>query len=104
MILRDNGEAETEDESDSDEIPELEDVGVERWRRCTNIASITFVEKLGLSMLKHSRPYKLQWLNECGEVKVTKQVLVNFTIGRYIDDVMCDVVPMHAGHLLLERP
>ncbi|KAL2471091.1 hypothetical protein Adt_39227 [Abeliophyllum distichum] len=31
MILRDNGEAETEDDSDSvsDEIPELEDIGIE---------------------------------------------------------------------------
>ena len=48
---------------------------------CTNVASNTFVEKLGLPLLKHSRPYKLQWLNECGEVKVNKQVLVNFAMG-----------------------
>ena len=66
---------------------------------CTNVASTTLVEKLGLPLLKHPRPYKLQWLNECGEVWVNKQVLVNFTIGRY-----CDVVPMHAGHILLGRP
>ena len=44
---------------------------------CTNVV----VEKLGLPLLKHPRPYKLQWLNECGEVKVNKQVLVNFAIG-----------------------
>ena len=55
-------------------------------------------------MLKHPRPYKLQWLNECGEVKVNKQVLVNFAIGRYCNEVLCDVVPMHAGHILLGRP
>jgi hypothetical protein len=42
-------------------------------------------------------------LNECGEIKANKQVLVAFTIGRYSDEVLCDVVPMHAGHILLGR-
>jgi hypothetical protein len=45
----------------------------------------------------------LQWLNECGEVKVTKQVLIAFIIGKYSDEVMCDVIPKHASHLLLGR-
>jgi hypothetical protein len=71
---------------------------------CTNVASTTLVEKLSLPLLKHPRPYKLQWLNECGEVKVNKQVLLAFTIGMYSDEVLCDVVPMHAGHILLGRP
>jgi hypothetical protein len=31
---------------------------------CTNMASTTLVEKLNLPTLKHSRPYKLQWLND----------------------------------------
>ena len=71
---------------------------------CTNMASTTLVEKLNLPTLKHSRPYKLQWLNDCRGVKVNKQVLVSFSIGRYKDEVLCDVVPMHAGHILLGRP
>ncbi|GKV11282.1 hypothetical protein SLEP1_g22547 [Rubroshorea leprosula] len=71
---------------------------------CTNVANTILVEKLNLPMMKHPRPYKLQWLNDCGEIKVTKQVLVSFSIGRYKDEVLCDVVPMHAGHLLLGRP
>ncbi|KAL2248274.1 UNVERIFIED_CONTAM: Transposon Ty3-G Gag-Pol polyprotein [Sesamum indicum] len=41
--------------------------------RC-NVASIELVQKLSLPTIKHHRPYKLQWLNECGELKVTKQV------------------------------
>ncbi|GKV11014.1 hypothetical protein SLEP1_g22303 [Rubroshorea leprosula] len=71
---------------------------------CTNVASTVLVEKVNLPMTKHPRPYKLQWLNDCGEIKVNKQVLVSFSIGRYKDEVLCDVVPMHAGHLLLGRP
>jgi len=59
---------------------------------------------LNLPTMKHPRPYKLEWLNECGEIKVSKQVLVSFSIGRYRDEVLCDVIPMHAGHMLLGRP
>jgi hypothetical protein len=36
-------------------------------------------------------------------VKVTKQVLIAFPIGKFSDEVMCDVVPMYASHLLLGR-
>ncbi|XP_052477140.1 uncharacterized protein LOC128032566 [Gossypium raimondii] len=71
---------------------------------CTNVASTLMVEKLNLPTTKHPTPYKLQWLNDGGELKVTKQVLLSFSIGKYSDEVLCDVVPMHAGHLLLGRP
>jgi hypothetical protein len=43
------------------------------------VASTILVEKLNLPTLKHSRPYKLQWLNDCGEVRVDRQVLVTFS-------------------------
>ena len=39
-----------------------------------------------------------------GEVRVTQQALVSFTIGKYVDDVLCDVICMHVGDLLLRRP
>ena len=71
---------------------------------CTNVASTLLVEKLKLPTTKHPRPYNLQWLNESGVVKVTKQVLISFQIGRYKDEVLCDVLPMLAGHMLLGRP
>ena len=73
-------------------------------RSCTNAASTIMVEKLGLPTLKYPRPYKLQWLNDSGEVKVNKQILVTFRIDRYEDKVLCDVVLMQAEHLLLELP
>ena len=58
------------------------------------------IEKLGMPTCKHRRPYKLQWLNDSGEVGVNKQVLISFSIGKFKDEVLCDVVPMQVGHLL----
>jgi hypothetical protein len=73
-------------------------------RSCANIAIIILVKKLNLNIVKHYRPYKFLWLNECGEVIVTKQVLISFSIGKYKDKVFCNVIIMHAGYLLLGRP
>ncbi|GKV07030.1 hypothetical protein SLEP1_g18841 [Rubroshorea leprosula] len=121
MILREDGEMETEGESDDESMPPLEGAndGVEYavdgellvTRRalnvqakeddevqrdnifhmrchvknkvcsviidggsCTNVASTVLVEKLNLPMTKHPRPYKLQWLNDCGEIKDFKDM------------------------------
>lgn len=71
---------------------------------CTNVASARMVSKLNLVTKPHPEPYKLQWLSEEGEQIVSEQVEVNFSIGRYEDTVICDVVPMEACHLLLGRP
>jgi hypothetical protein len=35
---------------------------------------------------------------------VIKQVMISFLIRKYKDEVLCDMVPMHASHLLLGRP
>ena len=45
------------------------------------------VQKLQLPTFLHPRPYKLHWMNECGE-----------------DNILCDVVPMQACHIFLGRP
>ena len=68
------------------------------------MASTRVVEKLGLPTISHTQPYKLQWLSENGEKIVNKQVLISFSIGKYKDEVLCDVVPMVATHILLGRP
>lgn len=71
---------------------------------CTNVASLPMVESLGLPTTRHPHPYRLQWLSEDGEVRVYKQVRLPFSIGNHIDEVVCDVVPMHATHVILGRP
>jgi hypothetical protein len=66
-----------------------------------NVASTELVRKLSLNIIKHERSYRLQWLNWCDEVWVTKKVLISFVVGKYKDEILCDVVPMHVTHLLL---
>ena len=71
---------------------------------CANVASTRVAEKLGLPVISHTNPYKLQWLSEEGEIMVNKQVLVTFAIRKYKDKILCDVMPMEATHILLGRP
>lgn len=71
---------------------------------CNNIASLELVERLGLRQRRHPAPYKMQWLNDCGALRVKTIVTVHFSVGKYKDQVECDGVPMQACQLLLGRP
>jgi len=62
------------------------------------------VDKLSLTVLPHPKPYKLHWLNEDWDLAINHQVKVRFSIEKYEDSVLCDVVPMEACHILLGRP
>jgi len=48
---------------------------------CCNCCSTRMVEKLNLQVVPHPKPYKLQWINEDGELTVDKQVKVEFFSG-----------------------
>ena len=69
-----------------------------------NVASIRVVDKLGLKTIPHAKPYKLFWLSEQREIKVDKEVLIKFSIRSYKNEVLRDLVPMEATHILLGRP
>ncbi|RDY07609.1 hypothetical protein CR513_08247, partial [Mucuna pruriens] len=59
---------------------------------------------LGLHLdTRNMSPYKLQWLSNKGEMVVNKQVNVELTLGKYKDEILCDVVLMEATHILLGR-
>ena len=68
-----------------------------------NCCSILLVEKLDVQVIPHLKPYKLHWLNEDMDLVVDKQVKVSLSLGNYKDNVLCDVVPMEACHILLGR-
>jgi hypothetical protein len=69
-----------------------------------NLVSTEMVEKLELETVSHPSPYKVSWLQKGHQVTVTEQCLVEFKIGGYNDEILCDVIPMDVCHLLLGRP
>ncbi|CAL1412875.1 unnamed protein product [Linum trigynum] len=71
---------------------------------CANVVIQDVVKRLGLSTSRHATPYNLDWLNDYGAIKVQWQAIVRFEIGEYNDEMMFDVAPMQATHLLLGRP
>jgi len=73
-------------------------------RSSANVASTRVVEKHSLETIPHAKPYKLTWISKEEEIDVNIQVLINFSIGNYMDEVLCDDVPMEAIHLLLGKP
>ncbi|XP_042027467.1 uncharacterized protein LOC121774676 [Salvia splendens] len=71
---------------------------------CTNVVCDRLVAKLGLKVLKHPNPYKLQWLGDSGELKVKAQCKVPLKIGEVEEEIICDIIPMTTCHVLLGRP
>jgi hypothetical protein len=69
-----------------------------------NLVSTKMVEKLELVTTAHSMPYKFSWLQKGHQVTLTKQCLVEFKIGGYRDEILCDVIPMDVCHVLLGSP
>ena len=71
---------------------------------CTNVASNTLVDKLQIPTKKHPTPYSLQWLGLKDKVITLRQALILFSIGPCCGEVLYDIPPMYACHLLLGRP
>ena len=72
---------------------------------CENVIAADAVTKLKIQDEPHPYPYKLSWLQQNHDLVVTRRALVSFSIGpSYKDQVYCDITPMDACHLLLDRP
>lgn len=61
------------------------------------------VEKLGLKMITYPTPYWVSWLPKGHWVLVNEQCQVEFQIGTYKDQVLCDVMCMDVCHVMLSR-
>ncbi|GJS85143.1 putative receptor protein kinase ZmPK1 [Tanacetum coccineum] len=68
-----------------------------------NIISRDIVTRLKLTPKRHPKPYKIGWIKDVGEVRVTEQCEVLFAMGKYKDTVLFDIVDMDC-HVLLGRP
>jgi hypothetical protein len=70
---------------------------------CNGISKAV-VTTLGLSTWRIPEPKHVAWLNSCGMLEVTHKVRVPFTVGDYVHEVECDVLPLEVCGLLLGRP
>jgi len=61
---------------------------------CYNYCSSRLVDKLTLTIIPHSKPYKLQWIKDDGGVVVKEPVNIPISIYIYQEKVLCDIVPM----------
>ncbi|XP_073109928.1 uncharacterized protein [Elaeis guineensis] len=94
-------------------VPKVVPKQVEKGDSSKQVTDAAKEKEVGNSQpLKRSRDIKYfkclgygHIASECPNKKVTKQVVVPFSISKsYKDEVVCDVVPMKASHLLLGRP
>jgi hypothetical protein len=69
-----------------------------------NLVSTEMVEKVELETIAHPSLYKVSWLQNGHQVMVSRQCKVEFKIGGYKDEILCDVIPMDVCHILLGRP
>ena len=53
---------------------------------------------------KHPSPYMIGWIKEIDGIHVDERCRVPFSIGKYPDEVYCDIVDMDACHILFGRP
>uniref|UniRef100_A0A2N9IK70 CCHC-type domain-containing protein n=1 Tax=Fagus sylvatica TaxID=28930 RepID=A0A2N9IK70_FAGSY len=106
MIMRDNGEVMTESKDDSDGMPELVDASDDDGMVYPVIGESLVTRRAFNTHIKvddaeqqrenifHTRCHvNNKWLNDCGEVRVDRQVLVTFSIGKYLDEEFEDVFP-----------
>ena len=60
------------------------------------------MKKLGLKLEPHQEPYRVAWITNT-KLKVDKRYPVVFTMGKFKETVMCDVLPLELCHILLGR-
>ena len=71
---------------------------------CDNIIKREVVKQLQLPVEKHLNPYTIGWIKAAERIEVKERYKVPFSIGKYQDEIFCDIVDMDACHLLFGRP
>ncbi|KAK9750043.1 hypothetical protein RND81_02G169300 [Saponaria officinalis] len=106
-----------EDESDEEEVHEVEPYSDEEREMLvlrnlhteaapaeTEQRERLFHSRCKIPTKDHPKPYRLHWLDGNNGVMVKKQALISLQLGPYEDEILCDVIPMNACHILLGRP
>jgi hypothetical protein len=70
-----------------------------------NLISEEVVNKLGLNTKMHHKPHSLNWISKDHKFLITKKGIIKFVItSKYVDEVMCDVVPLKTCGMVLGSP
>jgi hypothetical protein len=70
-----------------------------------NLISEEAVNKLRLKTKIHHKPYSLNWIRKNKKLPITKQCVIKFAITyKFVDEVICDVVPLEACGMVLGSP
>ena len=57
---------------------------------------------MGLETISHPRPYAVEWVKKGPKIKVDRQCILKFAVTKaYIDEVVCDVVPLDVSQVIL---
>jgi hypothetical protein len=71
----------------------------------SNLISEEVVKQLGLNTQMHHKPYSLKWISNNYKLHITKQCTLKFAIScKFVDEVMCDVVPLYECGMVLGIP
>lgn len=70
---------------------------------CTNVVSEEACKKLGLKNEAYLSPYKVAWVNNAN-LQIQERYFVTYSLGRFTDQVMCDVLPLKMCHILHGHP
>jgi hypothetical protein len=57
-----------------------------------------------LETIVHTNLYRVSWMKKEHQFMVSKQFKVEFNIGSYKDEVLCDFIPMDVFHVFWGRP
>ena len=68
-----------------------------------NVISRTVVDKFGLKIEPHLRPFKVAWVDKTF-LPIKEHCLVTLKLGAYSEKIYCEVLLMNVAHLLLGHP
>ena len=69
----------------------------------TNLILREMISKLNIEKIVHCTPYRMYGRNNYQWIDVKEKAYMSFNIGRYVDKILCDVVPLDDCHMIQGR-
>lgn len=69
-----------------------------------NLIVVEVVKWLGLPNITHPQPYTIGWFHYGRDLRVGQQCHLPYSIKPFMDEVLCDMVPLDVCDVLLGQP